>query len=731
MKSSTLRAFSGAVVLALIAVAVLRAAELDADRAEALRTIIEQQEAAKSPQGSHLPRRTLVPGEQARQEAFNEIETILPDEFAHATTKQGKLALAQKLLKVGAETLDDPTVRYVMFTEGGKLAIEVGDTALAFESCDAVSSEFDVDAWGLRLKTFTQLAATDKSNDLVEFGLGLVQRAIDEDRYDAANELATAVMKLAGVDKEASASLRDRVRAISDRASRLAQSSRDFQAALEKLKSRPDDADANLAVGRFLCFAKGDWKNGLLFLAHGGDNPLKRAAARDLETPTEAEGQKTVADGWWELGEQADAAAKDAMRSRACFWYGQAAPGLTGVARLQVQKRLGEQPSQPPGIDVKSILGPEPFAYRSARNRKLLLQTFGGTEQSERAVTAALYWIAKHQSKDGSWSLQQYVKQCTDKSCTGPGGQESLSAATAMGLLPYLAAGQTHASASPFQRVLSAGVSWLVSHQQPDGDLSAKADSQMYSHGMATIALCEDYGISRDRSVGVAAQRAIQFIHAAQNTKTGGWRYHPGEEGDTSVVGWQFMALKSAQMAGLQVNPAVLDGARKWLASVANGGAGNGGFGVGQFSYQPEGGPTPPMSAAALLCCQYLHVDRHDPAIVGGARYLMANQPDLDAHNLYYWYYATQVMHNLADMDWETWNGKMRTILVDSQTREGCAAGSWDPDKPRRDAWGAAGGRLMTTSLSCLTLEIYYRYLPLYVVDQPNAPATRKMPPKD
>ncbi len=236
--------------------------------------------------------------------------------------------------------------------------------------------------------------------------------------------------------------------------------------------------------------------------------------------------------------------------------------------------------------------------------------------------------------------------------------------------------------------------------------------------------------MSRDRSVGISAQKAINFIQAAQHSKTGGWRYHPGEEGDTSVVGWQFMALKSAQMAGLQVNPAVLEGARKWLASVAKGG-GNGGFGVGQFSYQPEGGATVPMSAVALLCCQYLHVDRHDPAIVGGARYLMANQPDLDAHNLYYWYYATQVMHNLADKDWETWNGKMRPILVDSQTREGCAAGSWDPDKPRRDAWGAAGGRLMMTSLSCLTLEIYYRYLPLYVVDQPNAPATQKMAPKD
>ena len=362
------------------------------------------------------------------------------------------------------------------------------------------------------------------------------------------------------------------------------------------------------------------------------------------------------------------------------------------------------------------------FGGRGTGSRKALLGRYGGTRQTERAVAAALYWMANHQSKDGSWSLQNYLKQCKDKSCTGPGGQESLAGATAMGLLPYLAAGQTHTSAGPFQRVISAGVYWLVSHQQPDGDLSAKAESQMYSHGLAAIALCEDYGMSRDRSVGVAAQKAINFIQAAQNTNTGGWRYHPGEEGDTSVVGWQLMAIKSAQMAGLQVNPAVMEGTKKWLRSVSKGGGGgsSGGLGGGQFAYQPEAGPTPPMSAVGLLCSQYLHAGRQDPVIVGGVQYLMANQPEPQAHNLYYWYYATQVMHNMADKDWDTWNRKMRTILVNTQSREGCASGSWDPDKPQRNAWGGAGGRLMMTSLSALTLEVYYRYLPLYKLDKPE-----------
>ncbi len=386
------------------------------------------------------------------------------------------------------------------------------------------------------------------------------------------------------------------------------------------------------------------------------------------------------------------------------------------------------------------------FGGRGQGSREKLLGRYGGTKKTERAVAAALYWFARHQNKDGSWTLMGYNKQCKagDKSCSGPGEQESQAAATGMALLPYLAAGQTHISNGPFRQVINGGIYWLISHQQPDGDLSVKAESQMYTHGLAAIALCEDYGISRDKTVGIAAQKAINFIQAAQNSSTGGWRYHPGEEGDTSVVGWQLMALKSAQMAGLQVNPATLEGTKKWLKSTSKGVAGGSkGVGNGQFSYQPDGGPTNSMTAVGLLCSQYLHAGRQDPVIVGGVQQLMGNQPNNGARDTYYWYYATQVLHNMADKDWDTWNRKMRTILVESQNvnDKTCAVGSWDPHnvKPGQagdDAWGQRGGRVMMTSLSTLTLEVYYRYLPLYKLDKPEEikaeePLDMKAPGKD
>ena len=128
----------------------------------------------------------------------------------------------------------------------------------------------------------------------------------------------------------------------------------------------------------------------------------------------------------------------------------------------------------------------------------------------------------------------------------------------------------------------------------------------MYSHGLATIALCEAYGLTGDKQVGMAAQGAVNFILDAQNTADGGWRYNPKDPGDTSVVGWQLMALKSAHMAGLNVGGSVFSGTSKWLDAVAvHDGA--------EYAYQPGAGPSPTMTSVGLLCRQYLGASATTP----------------------------------------------------------------------------------------------------------------------
>ena len=194
-----------------------------------------------------------------------------------------------------------------------------------------------------------------------------------------------------------------------------------------------------------------------------------------------------------------------------------------------------------------SGFGGSGFGGRGSGHRAAMLSRYGGTKQSERAVAGALHWLMRHQMYDGSWSFDKYKARCKDASCTGRGSAHADAGAAGMALLCYLGAGQTHKTKGPYRKNIERALLWLVRHQDRNGNLARDCISPMYSHGIATIALCEAFGLSGDRNVGQAAQGAINYIIAAQNPNDDGWRYNPGDPGDTSVVGWQIMALKSTR----------------------------------------------------------------------------------------------------------------------------------------------------------------------------------------
>ena len=392
------------------------------------------------------------------------------------------------------------------------------------------------------------------------------------------------------------------------------------------------------------------------------------------------------------------------------------APQLGGLGGLNISGLPG--PAGRGGVGIGIGLGNNPgsggagmgFAHRGKGYRDALFGAGGGTKASDRAVGAGLDWLARHQTTTGHWSLD-FHHQCRGGTCSGSSPIRADAAATAMALLPFLGAGQTHKAKGPYQQTIARGLAWLVSRQSSDGNLADGAEKPMYAHGLATITLCEAYGLTKDERIGYAARQAVVFIERAQNPETGGWRYKgmTAEYSDTSVFGWQIMALKSAQLAGIPVSTAVLANAQKWLRIVATGPY------SGLYCYQPSREATPTMTAVGMLCRQYTGLNPKDQGMLEGKSYLMQNQPGTSLmRDCYYWYYATLVMHNFLDADWDAWNRNMRRVLIESQEREGCASGSWDPDRPTIDAWGGQGGRLMMTAFNTLTLEVYYRYLPLF-----------------
>ena len=334
----------------------------------------------------------------------------------------------------------------------------------------------------------------------------------------------------------------------------------------------------------------------------------------------------------------------------------------------------------------------------------------GRTPGSETAVDKALIWLKNHQLPDGGWSFDHTLSSTCGGKCKGPGKMaEARNGATALALLPFLGAGETHKEGK-YKPQVGHGLYYLIREMKhgPKGGSLHEGGGRMYSHGLASIALCEAFAMTHDKALEAPAQQAINFICSAQDPRGGGWRYNPGQPGDTSVVGWQIMALKSGHMAYLAVPPAVVGKASVFLDFVqSDSGA--------RYGYTKPGNGHA-TTAIGLLCRMYLGWKKDNPALERGCQHLSNWGPDIDGNkaNMYYNYYATQVMRHYYDNDdpiYEKWNLKMRDGLVNSQVGPGShEEGSWSFG----GGHNATGGRLYTTAMATMILEVYYRHMPIY-----------------
>jgi hypothetical protein len=370
-----------------------------------------------------------------------------------------------------------------------------------------------------------------------------------------------------------------------------------------------------------------------------------------------------------------------------------------------------------PGIGGREGQSFHAFPGRSGATKSMLIRKGGGNEESERAVARGLAWLARQQRADGSWIFDVTVET-----------RKEVIAATGMALLPFLAAGETHKTGQRYQKTVRSGLEFLVKSCPLAGPNTGKftGAGNMYAQAIGAVAVCEAYGMTRDKALLLpTCQAAINYIQRAQ-AGNGSWGYQAGSAGDTSIVGWQIQALQAARLSrDIVVDKRVIDNAIRFLNLASTGSR------KSAYGYNDNSGAQPgtALTAVGLLCRYY--IDGWGPdngGMAEGVQGLMKRAPNVDGSakgvpsDMYFYYYATQVVHFFEGEEWKQWNegtkqkdgtrkGGMRDQLIASQVKKaGVNEGSWEPEN---GFIGRQCGRIGTTAICLLTLEVYYRHLPL------------------
>lgn len=343
---------------------------------------------------------------------------------------------------------------------------------------------------------------------------------------------------------------------------------------------------------------------------------------------------------------------------------------------------------------------------------------------AEDAVLAGLIWLARHQSPYGSWGAKTFTNQCKGTACTGTGEEEFDIGVTGLSLLAFTSAGYTPSSKDiyegfDFGLVVRKAANYLMSIQDNQGIYGFLEQGKfMYNQAIAAYAICDLYGIIKDSPTGVmfkdTAQKGVNYLVSVKNPGKG-WRYQPQDgQNDSSVTGWATMALKSAELAGLNVDPNVFAEIKSFYDDVTDPNTGE----VRYTELTPldrEPAVQPTTTAIGIMVHFLIDRNRSGPLVQKGVGLIMKSLPVWDTSkegiiDYCYWFFGSYYLNYYDGPDgpcWQRWNEQLKEVLVKNQRpmADKCAWGSWEPI----DRWSEEGGRVYATAINTLTLEVYYK----------------------
>lgn len=286
--------------------------------------------------------RTPIPGDAAVAKAEEGVRQVLKAEYARKLPAEKK-ALAQKLIVLADETTDDPAARFVMLRDARDFAIELNDPALAVQAIEAVAKVYQIDGPVQLLDALEKILAASNTANVLRVVAEVAGPAADEasagDEFDEAVQFAQLALNATRKAKLGPSALEE-----ADYRLAQAKKAKDSFAALrpvvEKLKTNPDDREANTSLGKYRCFVQGRWEDGLKHFSKGSNETLRGIAELDLKTPRTGTPEVKIADTWWEYAQSAPADELWGVQTRTRYWYGRCIPGLTGLSKARAESRL-------------------------------------------------------------------------------------------------------------------------------------------------------------------------------------------------------------------------------------------------------------------------------------------------------------------------------------------------------------------------------------------------------
>jgi hypothetical protein len=304
------------------------------------------------------PNKLSVPDPTALATARKLVDDVFKDEYEKAKKSAALLALAKELFQKGTESTDGPAIRFALLCYARDAAAQAGDGPLCFQIINELDRIFEIDAIDMRfelLKILGKSARTPEARKyVIDQALAEFKKAHCSNKFDLAEELIRFAAAEASILREKNTS--QLVIACRKELETARKAFASTAASKEILKENPEDPSANLTMGRYLCFVKADWQEGLNYLAKGSDENLAELADRELSNPLNPEAQIALADGWWEQAQSAQNSSKTNLLQHAGLWYAKPLPTLSGLVKLKVEKRL---------IQIKATCGSPEIAFKA------------------------------------------------------------------------------------------------------------------------------------------------------------------------------------------------------------------------------------------------------------------------------------------------------------------------------------------------------------------------------